>query len=120
MTKNNQEYEIVKKVIKLYRPMRDKNGSIQYKPALLYLARTLQEEDPNYHTIFSLASFAMANHLTKKQIKLADKFINWYEKLWENPNLVVVTEHGLCCLKHKAELLEEELDRELGIATDKF
>ena len=77
-------YKLERKVVKTYRPIRNSEGSIQYSDALQYLVRTLPQDHPSYKAILSLASFATNDSgLSVKQKELADKFINWYEKLWE-------------------------------------
>lgn len=83
--KDGYLYQIVRKVVKSYKPIRNKEGSIKYSDALQYLVRTLPQDHPSYNTILSLASYASCNNgLTQKQRDLANKFISWYEKLWEN------------------------------------
>ena len=81
--KDGYKYRLVRKVILTYKPIRGKDGNIKYSDALQYLARTLPQDHPSYKTILSLASYATSNDgLSVKQRELADKFINWYEKLW--------------------------------------
>lgn len=77
-------YQVVRKVIRTYKPIRNKEGQIKYADALQYLVRTLPQEHPSYSTILSLASYATSNNgLSIKQRQLADKFLAWYEKEWE-------------------------------------
>lgn len=81
--KDGYKYRLVRKVVMTYKPIRGKTGNIKYSDALQYLVRTLPQDHPSYKTILSLASFASSNDgLSVKQRELADKFINWYEKLW--------------------------------------
>ena len=72
--------EVVTKRVKSYKPIRNENGSILYKDALKYLFRVLPPDEPSLDVILGLASFATANNLSDKQAKLADKFIDYWEK----------------------------------------
>lgn len=81
--KDGYKYRLVRKVVLTYKPIRGETGNIKYSEALQYLVRTLPQDHPSYKTILSLASYATSNDgLSVKQRELADKFINWYEKLW--------------------------------------
>ena len=81
--KDGYKYRLVRKVVLTYKPIRGETGNIKYSDALQYLVRTLPQDHPSYKTILSLASYATSNDgLSVKQRELADKFINWYEKLW--------------------------------------
>ena len=82
--KDGYKYRIVRKVTKTYKPIRNGEGVLRYTDALQYLVRTLPQDHPSYKTILRLASYATSNNgLSIKQSELADKFINWYAKLWE-------------------------------------
>lgn len=72
--------EVVTKRVKSYKPIKNENGSILYKDALKYLFRVLPPDEPSLDVILGLASFATANNLSDKQAKLADKFIDYWEK----------------------------------------
>ena len=73
--------EVVNKRISCYKPIRNSNGEMRYKDALVYLARVIPPNEPTLQVIFGLASFALNNKLSKKQAELADKFIRyWSEK----------------------------------------
>lgn len=82
--KGSYLYKLERKVVKTYRPIRNKNGIIKYSDALQYLVRTIPQDHPSFNTILSLASYATSNNgLSEKQTELAKKFIQWYEKEWE-------------------------------------
>ena len=72
--------EVVTKRVKSYKPVRNEKGSILYKDALKYLFRVLPPDEPSLDIILGLASFATANNLSDKQAKLADKFIDYWQK----------------------------------------
>lgn len=72
--------EVVTKRVKSYKPIRNEEGSILYKDALKYLFRVLPPDEPSLDIILGLASFATANNLSDKQAKLADKFIDYWQK----------------------------------------
>lgn len=72
--------EVVTKRVTSYKPIKNEKGSILYKDALKYLFRVLPPDDPSLDVILGLASFATANNLSDKQAKLADKFIDYWEK----------------------------------------
>lgn len=81
--KDGYKFQIVRKVTRTYKPIRNDSGEIRYSDALQYLVRTLPQDHPSYTAILSLASYATTNNgLSVKQRELADKFINWYERLW--------------------------------------
>ena len=72
--------EVVTKRVKSYKPIRNEEGSILYKDALKYLFRVLPPDEPSLDIILGLGSFATANNLSDKQAKLADKFIDYWQK----------------------------------------
>jgi len=72
--------QIVTKRIVSYKPVRNKDGDIRYKDALMYLCRVLPPNEPSLPVIFGLASFSINNNLSEKQRKLADKFIYFWEE----------------------------------------
>lgn len=80
LEKEGYPLEIVTKRVTSYKPIRNSEGSILYKDALKYLFRVLPPDDPSLDIILGLASFATANNLSDKQAKLADKFIDYWEK----------------------------------------
>lgn len=79
-TQDDYPTELVVKKTKSIKPIRNKDGAIQYKEALQYLARVIPQDEPCYDFLFNLASFATSNKLSPAQAFEADKFINFYEK----------------------------------------
>ena len=80
LEKEGYPLEVVTKRVTSYKPIRNSEGSILYKDALKYLFRVLPTDEPSLDIILSLASYATANNLSGKQVKLAEKFIDYMEK----------------------------------------
>lgn len=74
------QYKLVKKLVKLKKPIRNKNGEMKFSDALKYLVVVLPQDDPSYDFILTLASFAVCDRLSEKQAKKANKIIWFYEK----------------------------------------
>lgn len=72
-------FKWVEKRIKVKKPIRNKKGDLLYKDALVYLAKVLRQDQPDYPLIFGLASFSIANRLSDKQAKKASAIIRFYE-----------------------------------------
>lgn len=77
--KGKKTGEWVENLTYSFRPNLDKNGVINYKLALQYLARIIDQDLPNFEFILNLASFATTNKLSNKQRYEADKIIQYYE-----------------------------------------
>ena len=72
--------EVVNKKVMCYKPKRNKEGRMQYKDCLVYLARVLPQNEPTLPVIIGLASFSLNNVLSEKQRKLANRFIYYWEE----------------------------------------
>lgn len=73
-------YKLVKKLVKLKKPIRNESGEMQYSDALKYLVVVLPQDTPSYDFILTLASFAVCGRLSEKQMKKADEIIWFYER----------------------------------------
>jgi len=76
--KETKTGEWVENLTYSFRPKLDKNGAINYKLALQYLTRIIDQDLPNFEFILNLASFATTNKLSDKQRYEAIKIIQYY------------------------------------------
>jgi hypothetical protein len=68
--------------IRIERPRRNEEGVFYYSEVIPFLAILAFKKIPNYKILFGLASYAIQHEgLTKKQQKIADEFIDYFEEI---------------------------------------
>lgn len=75
--------------VELRKPIRI-DGYLPYGEALIYMARTTAQDNPDFKILWNLASYALYGKLSEKQSKIADDLIEKYETL--NPNVFYESE----------------------------